>query len=59
MTKTNNIPSYIGTLEVRRDPTSPKRWCIFNRYLNRVEKGGFFTREGAEMCLDRNYDLSR
>lgn len=59
MTKTNNTPAHRVTYEVRRDDINPKRWCIYNRYLKRVEEGGFFTREGAELCLDRNYDLSR
>lgn len=57
MTKTNNT-SYAGTLEVRRDPTSPKRWCIYNTYLKRVEEGGFFSRSRAENYLEREYNLS-
>lgn len=58
MTKTNNIPAHRVTLVVRRDPASPKRWCIFNTYLNRVEEGGFFSRTRAEDYLEREYNLS-
>lgn len=57
-TMTKTTPSYNGTLEVRRDPISPKRWCIFNTYLNRVEEGGFFSRGNAEAYLEREYNLN-
>jgi hypothetical protein len=58
MTNTNKISAHRVTYEVRKDPTSPKRWCIFNTYLNRVEDGGFFSRTRAEDYLDREYNLS-
>jgi hypothetical protein len=59
MTKTTEVPSFAATLVIRRDPINAKRWCIYNTYLNRVEEGGFFSRDRAEAHRDREYDLSR
>jgi len=59
MTKTTSLPAHRTNLTVRVDPSNPKRWCIFNLYLDRVEQGGFFHYRHADEYLERNYNLSR